>query len=100
MNTDGIGTLPLSLSQQLSTVQKTAVDSPAMLPSDKGAAHSPQIGSDQANLSHASTMLTQALSGSDVRMEKVASLQQAIASGNYHVSSADIADSMLKSLAE
>jgi negative regulator of flagellin synthesis FlgM len=100
MNTDGIGTLPPSLLQQSSTVQKAAADPLAASASDKSGDvhHAPVV--DQASLSHTSTILAQALSGSDVRMDKVASLQQAIASGNYHVSSADVADSILKSLME
>jgi negative regulator of flagellin synthesis FlgM len=40
----------------------------------------------------------QALSGSDVRMEKVAALQQAIEAGTYNVSSSDVADKLISSL--
>ncbi|WP_158791894.1 flagellar biosynthesis anti-sigma factor FlgM [Granulicella sp. L60] len=53
---------------------------------------------DQANLSSAGGLVAQALEGSDVRSEKVSSLQQAIASGNYNVPSADVADKMVQSL--
>jgi negative regulator of flagellin synthesis FlgM len=53
---------------------------------------------DQTNLSSASGLVTQALEGSDVRLDKVASLQQAIASGTYSVSSSDVADSIIDSL--
>jgi negative regulator of flagellin synthesis FlgM len=53
---------------------------------------------DQTNLSSASSLVTQALEGSDVRLDKVASLQQAIATGTYNVSSSDVADSIIDSL--
>jgi len=43
-------------------------------------------------------VVSQALSGSDVRFEKVAALQQQIAAGTYNVSSSDVADKLLSSL--
>jgi len=55
---------------------------------------------DQTNLSSASGLIAHALEGSDTRAEKVAALQQAIASGNYRVSSADVAGKMIQSLLE
>jgi negative regulator of flagellin synthesis FlgM len=59
-------------------------------------AHAEQV--DQTNLSSTSGMIAHALEGSDVRMEKVASLQQAIASGSYSVSSSAVAGKMIDSL--
>lgn len=53
---------------------------------------------DQASLSSASTLVGQALSGSDVRTAKVSALQQAIASGSYRVPSSAIADKIVSSL--
>jgi flagellar biosynthesis anti-sigma factor FlgM len=44
--------------------------------------------------------MAQALEGSDVRFAKVTALQQAIAAGNYKVSSADVAEKMVDSLLE
>jgi negative regulator of flagellin synthesis FlgM len=55
---------------------------------------------DQTNLSSASGVIAQALSGSDVRTNKVDALQQAIASGSYSVASSDVADKMIQSLLE
>lgn len=55
---------------------------------------------DQANLSPAGGMIAHALEGSDVRSEKVSALQQAISSGNYHVSSSQVAGKMIDSLLE
>lgn len=53
---------------------------------------------DQAVISSTSGLLTQALNASDVRLHKVLPLQQAIASGNYDVSSSDVADKIIGSL--
>jgi len=53
---------------------------------------------DQANVSSTGGLVAQALSTSDVRSDKVASLQAAIASGSYQVSSADVASKIVDSL--
>jgi negative regulator of flagellin synthesis FlgM len=53
---------------------------------------------DQANVSSTGGLVAQALEGSDTRSAKVASLQQAIAAGNYSVSSSDVADKIIQSL--
>ncbi|MGD0445217.1 MAG: flagellar biosynthesis anti-sigma factor FlgM [Edaphobacter sp.] len=53
---------------------------------------------DQAELSSAGGLVAQALASSDVRTAKVGALQQAIAAGNYSVSSSDVADKIIQSL--
>jgi negative regulator of flagellin synthesis FlgM len=53
---------------------------------------------DQTNLSSTGGLVAQVLAGSDTRSAKVASLQQAIASGTYSVSSSDVADKIIQSL--
>jgi negative regulator of flagellin synthesis FlgM len=53
---------------------------------------------DQTSLSSVGGLVAQALEGSDTRSAKVASLQQAIATGNYSVSSSDVADKIIQSL--
>ena len=53
---------------------------------------------DQTNLSSAAGLVAQALEGSDTRSERVTSLQQAIAAGNYSVSSSDVADKIIQTL--
>jgi negative regulator of flagellin synthesis FlgM len=53
---------------------------------------------DQASLSSSGGLVAQAMEGSDVRTDKVASLQQAIAAGTYSVSSSDVADKIIQSL--
>ncbi len=53
---------------------------------------------DQAAISNHSLLVSQALSVSDVRADKVASLQAAISSGTYNVSSSDVASSVIGAL--
>jgi negative regulator of flagellin synthesis FlgM len=54
---------------------------------------------DQTSLSTTSGLVAQTLGGSDdVRTEKVAALQQSIASGTYNVSAADVADKVISAL--
>ncbi|HWB32391.1 MAG TPA: flagellar biosynthesis anti-sigma factor FlgM [Acidobacteriaceae bacterium] len=53
---------------------------------------------DQAKWSTVGSALAQALSQSDVRADKVAALQQAIAGGTYSISSSDVADKIINSL--
>lgn len=53
---------------------------------------------DRANLSSTGGLVGEALASSDVRVAKVAALQQAIADGNYNVSSSDVADKIIQSL--
>jgi negative regulator of flagellin synthesis FlgM len=57
---------------------------------------------DQASISTRSDLLASALTKvdgvSDVRLEKVLPLQQAIANGSYHVSANDVAGKIIDSL--
>jgi len=54
-----------------------------------------ELAMDAAKVSLAGAMISQATRGSDLRFDKVAALQQAIASGSYNVSSADLADKLI-----
>ncbi len=60
------------------------------------------VSSDHASLSSTASLFSQTLSGSgsdsDVRMEKVTSLQESIAAGTYHVSASAVAEKMLSSM--
>jgi negative regulator of flagellin synthesis FlgM len=68
---------------------------------NKNAVSSPKTQpADQTNLSAAAGLVAQALEGSDVRAEKVASLQKAITAGSYSVRSSDVADKIIRSLSE
>jgi negative regulator of flagellin synthesis FlgM len=53
---------------------------------------------DQAVFSSTSNLFTQALNGSDVRLDKIQPLQAAIAAGTYQVSSSDVADKLISTL--
>lgn len=53
---------------------------------------------DQASLSSTGGLVAQAMEGPDTRSAKIASLQEAIAAGNYSVSSSDVADKIIQSL--
>ena len=53
---------------------------------------------DETSISSTSELLSAALSGSDVRLEKVLPLQQAIVNGTYNVSSSDVAEKLINSL--
>jgi negative regulator of flagellin synthesis FlgM len=66
---------------------------------NNGLPASPELA-DQTTLSSMGGLVVQALGTSDVRIEKVAKLQQAIASGNYSISSSDVAEKMIDSLLE
>jgi anti-sigma28 factor (negative regulator of flagellin synthesis) len=56
------------------------------------------IASDSAKVSLAGAMLSQACTGSDVRFDKVAALQQSITAGTYGVASANVAGRLIDSL--
>src|SRR5579859_1686915 len=53
---------------------------------------------DQTVISSTSELLTRALSGSDVRLDRIQPLQAAIAAGTYQVPSADVADKLIGAL--
>ncbi len=53
---------------------------------------------DLASVSSTGGLVSQALNTSDVRTEKVAALQAAIANGSYNVSSSDVANKIVDSL--
>lgn len=50
---------------------------------------------DEATISSAGSLAAQSASGSDVRMDKVNQVQQALAAGTYNVPSSDVADKMI-----
>jgi flagellar biosynthesis anti-sigma factor FlgM len=56
------------------------------------------IASDSAKVSLAGAMLSQASTGSDVRFDKVAALQQSIQAGTYGVPAANVAGKLIEAL--
>ena len=80
------GIQPISGGNQVSGAQKTS-----------GASRTTQsvASGDEAHLSSAASLASHAASLSDVRADKVQSIQAAIAGGSYNVSSIDVAQSMM-----
>jgi negative regulator of flagellin synthesis FlgM len=91
----GIGSLQQAINSISSAETKPAA--PAITPNSDELVASVEH-TDEANLSSAGGVIAQALEGSDVRTDKVAALQQAIADGSYNISSSDVAEKMIKSL--
>lgn len=56
------------------------------------------LTSDRATLSSAGSEVAQTANDSDVRMEKVTSIQQLLASGNYNVPSSAVASKMVDAM--
>ena len=54
---------------------------------------------DSSNLSPAAQVVAQAMQMPDLRQDRIASLQQQIATGGYRVASQDVADAMLRHFA-
>jgi negative regulator of flagellin synthesis FlgM len=92
--------------QTISSITSSAA-TPAVQPTaSPGGANESTVSSlkmqhaDQTTLSTAAGLVANALEGSDVRSEKVVSLQQVISAGSYSVSSSDVADKIIQSLSE
>ena len=100
--TNGIGTpqqlsgaVEAASSSSVGRTERTAQSQPAgQVQSAPGGADAV----DQASLSPAATAVAEALSGSDVRMDKVAALQQSIVAGTYSVPASDVADKLMTAL--
>jgi negative regulator of flagellin synthesis FlgM len=53
---------------------------------------------DRTEVSTAASLAHQAMSVPDVRMDKVAAIQQALANGSYQVSAADVAGKLVRKM--
>jgi negative regulator of flagellin synthesis FlgM len=89
----------------------SSISSPLTTPTVLGAASSGKADkavvsssnvqhADQATVSSTASLVARALDGSDARSEKVASLRQAIAAGNYNVPSDAVADKIIQTMSE
>lgn len=66
--------------------------------SSSTAARGTALEQDSSDLSPAAQVVAQTMQMPDVRQDRVASLQQQIASGRYQVAPQDVADAMLRNL--
>lgn len=57
-----------------------------------------ELGGDQATLSAGAAAISQIDNGGDVRMDKVAAVQAALASGTYHVPASAVAGKMMDAM--
>jgi negative regulator of flagellin synthesis FlgM len=62
---------------------------------ETSSAQGPQAGTDQATLSSAASVAAAAAPDSDVRMDKVTAIQQALANGTYNVPATEVAGKMI-----
>lgn len=97
--TNGVGSMPPVSGTVAPAAAHAAESAKTSHRHGAAAAHTASTNqTDHMDLSSTGSIIAQALQGSDVRADKVATLQQAIASGNYHVSSSDVAGKMVDSL--
>ena len=94
--TNGIG----NLQQTVGTAATDAAKPAGGAAKAKSAAEVVSGQGDHAELSATGSLISKGLDGSDVRMDKVQALQQAIASGSYQVSSAEVANKLIDSMME
>lgn len=91
---DGLHNLP----EPLEVSQTSPVPAVQSQPAAVSQTSSSGVVEDRAEVSTAASLAHQAMSVSDVRMEKVAAVQQAIANGTYQVSAEDVADKLVRQM--
>lgn len=99
--TNGIGTQQFPGAAEAAAA--SSADRTAKAQQSSASVSSPEMPStvaavDQADVSSTAGVVAQALSGSDVRSDKVAALQQAIAAGTYNVPACDVAAKVISAL--
>jgi negative regulator of flagellin synthesis FlgM len=100
---NGISTLQGLPSPQALSGPQSGTAASAAVKADSGATDLPAPEkADQTSLSTVSDLVANALSrvdaNSDVRLEKILPIQQAIANGSYRVSASDVAGKIIDSL--
>lgn len=86
---------PQSISRDISVVRSA---SSANRPSADSVAPASIKDGDEAHLSHAALLAAASSSLPEVRSEKIAVIQQALATGTYAVNASDVADKLLDHL--
>ncbi len=95
---NGLGTTSAIGSLNLNSTSSATETTAAVAKASSASAANTGAVTDQASVSSTGGLVAQALNTSDVRSDKVAALQSAIASGSYQVSSADVASKIVDSL--
>jgi flagellar biosynthesis anti-sigma factor FlgM len=88
VNNDLQGMQQMFSSQEVSKTQSSGATQAAN-------SQAQEIGTDEATLSSAASYAAQAAPDSDVRMDKVLQVQQALAAGTYNVPSSEVASKMI-----
>jgi negative regulator of flagellin synthesis FlgM len=100
--TSGIDSTQLLLTAVSTASTSTSATSRTQLNEANGAGSAGSVqsgdGDDHTTFSTTGSLIAQASGSSDVRMEKVAALQQAIAGGTYNVPASDVADKLISAL--
>ena len=96
LHTDVTASTPISRTQAAQTIKPTdsATSTPAKTENPS------RLPADTLSLSPNANLLQVALHSPDVRLDRIASLQQAITAGTYTVSSSDVADKIISTLLE
>lgn len=85
-----------------SNLKSLGIEGTARLRTDNTSASSlaqTPSATDSSELSPAAHAMSQAMQMPDIRQDRVGSLQQQIATENYHVAAQDVADAMLRNFA-
>ena len=90
---DGLHGLP----EALGVSQTSPVSAVQPQPQAAGTSSGNSI-QDRTEVSTAASLAHQAMSVPDVRMDKVAAIQQALANGSYQVSAADVAGKLVRKM--
>lgn len=87
--------IPPGVGTEVQQLQRTAATQPVSPAAMHSSAQSSAAEADHTSLSAAASLASPAASVSDMRMEKVAAVQQALADGTYSVSAGDVADKLI-----
>lgn len=89
----------MNVSNDLQGLQQVlASQEVATQPQGKTQNRASMAAQDNATLSPAASLAAQTAEDSDVRMDKVAEIQQAIASGSYNVPSSEVAGKIIEQM--